>query len=292
MISRGKHRDCFLYEITEQDLLLKTEAVAVYRIGNVLIFPDKKSVVLGNELAKADDIFAAKEYLDDDNPQALAITQRFETEIETLQEKIAQRDELLRDLADTLRSQKSENEALTHQLHDSQMMIATAEQSRNEMVDDLQQVSVDTQMMEAGLQRALEEKARLEAELAFRLTEVVELNLENSELSRQLQQEAVASGATPPPSSAIATKDPAETTQVLTMTSGRQVHVYHEFSTASRPNLTGRFLAAFRLASRVVMIAVFALVLLSVSSVLATAATNHISLGEALDVLLKGSLGA
>jgi hypothetical protein len=290
VISRGKHGEYLLYEVTEQDLLLKSEAVAAYRVGNVLIFADRKSIGFGNELARADDIFAAKEYLETSSPQATALTRRFESELEALREKIDQRDELLRDLADNLRIQKVENELLLQRLQESQELIATAELSRSEMVDDLHQVSAETQMMEANLQRTFDEKAQLEQELASRLTEIVELNLLNSELSRQIQHaDAAGDVGLLAPGSLAAAPEAADGAQVLTMTSGRQVHLYHEFPYTARSGLPGRLSGGVRSVLRIVLVAAAAVAVLLATSVLATAAANQVSLGEALDVLV-GSL--
>jgi hypothetical protein len=200
MIGRGRQGDVYLYEVTEQDLLLDEGIAAAYRAGNVLMFGDRHNVDLGNEFARAEDLAAAREYLsredwrsgwqeDEHLSKLTALKSQIDSRDESLRnltEKIEQRDELLRDLSESLKTQKQDNELLHAQLEWTRTQLAVDELKRNELVDDLQHVSEETHTIESTLERVMDEKFRLEQELAERITDLVELNLQNDDLKRQL----------------------------------------------------------------------------------------------------------
>jgi hypothetical protein len=321
MIGRGKYNDIYLYEVTEQDLLLDNGRENVYRAGTVLMFADRRKVELGSEFARGEDLAAAKEYLDHggwpDNPQrttygsevaALAsqVTLRDES-LRSLTEKIEQRDELLRDLSESLKSQKQDNELLHAQLERARAQLAVDEIRHNELVGDLQNVSAETHTIESTLERVMEEKFKLEQELAERITELVELDLQNDDLRKQISEprpvtdSLLLTGFPPVIPEGIAEGLPdlsypenhsakPDDTRVLTMASGKKIHVLHEFPTA--PPRTVLAHAGHTLTSvlRVLMIVLCAALLLGVASVVTTAQVNGISYGAALDLITK-SLG-
>jgi DNA polymerase III alpha subunit (gram-positive type) len=316
MLGRGKHNDIFLYEITEQDLLLGGGFTVAYKVGNVLMFADKKSVALGAELACADDLEAAKEYLNQKERQGVVsyksrridrasidlrsqIAEK-EENLRCLTEKIEQRDELLRDISETLKSQKQENELLHLQLTQAREQLIVDELVRSELVDDLQTVSKDTHTIESTLEHVLEEKFNLEQELAEKITDLVEMNLQNDDLRKQLNGEAK---RMPSQSNGVQrtraltassqnTADKVELSarpeaQVLTMSSGKRIHVMHEFSDAAK---LGLFAGTKRLlfsCAKILATAVAAVALIMIVSVIATAGTNGISHGDALDLILQ-----
>jgi hypothetical protein len=339
VIGHGRYDGVYLYEVTEQDLLLGIEGATTYHVGNVLMFADKRKVDLGNEFACAEDIAAAKEYLSHERQQSgqaesapesdrteselAALTSRITTQDENvriLTEKIEQRDELLRDLSESLKAQKQDNELLHAQLERARTQLAVDEIKQSELVDDLQHVSAETHTIESTLERVMDEKFRLEQELAERITDLVELNLQNDELRKQLLEPAGASafmaaaepGMSKPeattsaarasearasaamPGTEVTTGDPSDTNnaapdqdvRVLTMASGKRIHVLHEFPTAPKPTFATRTQRAFILAARVVAIMLFAILLLGVASVFATAQVNGISYGMALDLIV------
>lgn len=350
MISRGRYNNLYLYEITEQDLILKNERTAGYHAGNVLIFPDKETIALGYELARADDVATAREYLDAEYalggsraappaqhalatpttpapPQEASYTaqaQLFESQIHDLQTRIEQRDGLLHELASDLKSQQETNELLLSQLASAQTQLEVDRISRDEMVDDLRNVSADIHTVETSLGRTIEEKLLLEQELAERITELLDLNLQNDDLKRQLKPHvqsaskpgpltpaaapnqaatAAPSGApgttgspiaapaeSAPPAAAAAAAPaiaPSSDAQVVTLSSGKQVHIYHEFPPPPRPTAGTRAILTLGSIIRVALISILALILLLALSVVATAHLDNISLGEALDLLLK-----
>jgi hypothetical protein len=380
VISRGRYNNLYLYEITEQDLILKNERTAGYHAGNVLIFPDKETIALGYELARADDVATAREYLDAEYalggsraappaqhalaprqasqapaavatplapstpaappaqhalatpttpapPQEASYTaqaQLFESQIHDLQTRIEQRDGLLHELASDLKSQQETNELLLSQLASAQTQLEVDRISRDEMVDDLRNVSADIHTVETSLGRTIEEKLLLEQELAERITELLDLNLQNDDLKRQLKPHvqsaskpgpltpaaapnqaatAAPSGApgttgspiaapaeSAPPAAAAAAAPaiaPSSDAQVVTLSSGKQVHIYHEFPPPPRPTAGTRAILTLGSIIRVALISILALILLLALSVVATAHLDNISLGEALDLLLK-----
>jgi hypothetical protein len=333
LISRGRHNGLFLYEVTEQDLLLPDYQKGAYRAGNVLIFSDKRNVSLGQELARADDIIAAREYLDSQQQGALieqtaaephpadlaALTAQLRERDERLQDltiKIEQRDELLRDLADNLKNQKQDNELLYAILEATRERLAVEEASREELVDDLQQASAETLNIDSTLERVLEEKFKLEQELAESITELMDMNLRYDDLKRHVDsisanseaadtetsQPATAVGAASNGGSSVSTDSatgsaagsahgvPNPDSQILTMPSGKQIHIYHEFPSAPRPSVASRFNLILRGLARSCGFVVLAALVLLATSIFATAKVNGCSFGEALDLLLK-SLG-
>ena len=343
MIGHGRHNDVYLYEVTEQDLLLGDEARSLYRVGNVLMFTDKRDASLGREFACADDLSAAKEYLDHelwdegqstadgstgaDTANAAAMVSSQDSEpvfrdesLRSLTEKIEQRDELLRDLSESLKSQQQVNGVLHAQLEQARKQLVADELRQSEMVDDLQCVSVETHTIETTLERVVEEKYRLEEELAERITELVDLNLQNDDLRKQLFEthrvtELTAAATAPLTSAAPAASvthvaateaikvraTPVsesterqmtgratyfEDSQIITTASGKQIRIMHEFPLVSKrtlPARIGRFLLS---GLRVAAIILFAVLILGVGSVVVTAHLNNIPYGAALDLIL------
>jgi hypothetical protein len=313
VIGRGKYNDVYLYEVTDQDLLLDTGVPVAYHAGNILMFADRRNVNLGNELVCAEDLAAAKEYLmhggwqsgqteHESDLKLAALASRIRSQDESLQnltEKIDQRDELLRDLSETLKTQKHDNELLHEQLEQARAQLAVDELKHNELVGDLQHISMETHTIEGTLERVMDEKFRLEQELAERITELVELNLQNDDLRKQLVEptrlspssgltEPVADGS-PDEVESLSARDArdAQDARVLTMASGKKIHVLHEFPTAPRQGPVAHAGHVLLSVSRVMAIALCAFLLLSVASVIATAQVNGISYGTALDSIMK-----
>jgi hypothetical protein len=324
VIGRGKHNDVYLYEVTDQDLLLDAGVPVAYCAGNILMFADRRNVNLGNELACAEDLATAKEYLmhggwqsgqteHESDSKLAALTSRIRSQDESLRnltEKIEQRDELLRDLSETLKTQKRDNELLHEQLEQARAQLAVDELKHNELVDDLQHVSMETHTIEGTLERVMDEKFRLEQELAERITELVELNLQNDDLRKQLIEPARLSppplsvGPVEPaaiePATMDVSPDKAESpsaqdaqdvqdARVLTMASGKKIHVLHEFPTAPRQSPVAHAGHVLLSVSRVMAIVLCAILLLSVASIIATAQVNGISYGTALDSIIKST---
>ncbi|MDR0347511.1 MAG: hypothetical protein LBH56_03970 [Coriobacteriales bacterium] len=352
MIGRGRYNDVYLYEVTEQDLLLGEDVAKTYRVGNVLMFMDKRAIDLGAELARAEDLAAAKEYLTQgewhpaqgewqnsrpDYPlqaqtsqeplqaQTDNLASRIASQEESLRElteKIEQRDELLRDLSESLKAQKRDNEFLHEQLEQARAQLAVDEIRHNELVDDLQHVSEETFTIETTLERVIDEKFRLEQELAERITELVEMSLQNDDLKRQLVEPeclgaaaaagaatatagvnaSAGAGATVGTTGGVAMNDEALSlgafgtdedlsvggdSRVLTMSSGKKIHVLHEFPTAPKPTLVSRVSHAFTAIVRVAVIILFATLVLAATSIFATAHVNDISYGAALDLVMQ-----
>jgi hypothetical protein len=340
MIGRGRYNDIHLYEVTEQDLLFDDGVTTTYRAGNVLMFADKRAVTLGAELARADDLAAAKEYLsreltrerqqdDRSKHESQSVSVRLTpTELTSelvsrdeglrkLTEKIEQRDELLKDLSESLKAQKRDNELLYEQLEQARTQLAVDELRHNELVDDLQHVSAETLTIESTLEKVIDERFRLEQELAERITELVELSLQNDDLKKQLDRLEQSVGTSPSPRLAqpVAGTDantdvaggatteavaraaggpdrdggfPAEQNpRVLTMSSGKKIHILHEFPTAPKPTLVTHANHALGTVLRVAAIILFALLALGAASVIATARVNGISYGDALDLIAR-----
>jgi hypothetical protein len=317
VIGRGKYNDVYLYEVTDQDLLLDTGVPVAYHAGNILMFPDRHNVNLGSEFACAEDLTAAKEYLmhggwqsgqteHENDSKLAALASRIRSQDESLRnltEKIEQRDELLRDLSESLKAQKRDNELLHEQLEQARAQLAADELKHNELVDDLQHVSMETHTIEGTLERVMDEKFRLEQELAERITELVELNLQNDDLKKQLIEPARPSSFTGPaepaePAAMDASPDEAEfpsaqdardaqDARVLTMASGKKIHVLHEFPTAPRQSPAAHAGRVLLSVSRIMAIVLCAILLLSIASVTATAQVNGISYGTALDSIMK-----
>lgn len=266
-----------------------------------MIFPEEKSVSFGSELTLAKDIFVAKEHLQDGGSQIIALVQQYSTQIETLQLQINQRDELLRDLSDKLRRKNTENVSLRNNLLEAQDIIATVELSRDEMIVDLTQVSVDTQLLEANLQHAITEKTLLESELASRLTEIVELNMLNNELESQILRENSdrddnttlfdRSDTQELTTSVLGSIQKDKETQAgmsqsLSLSSGREVYIRHQFSGHLRHNLADKVITALRQSCCITLVIVSLLVMIIAASIFVTAAINRSTAGEALDVLI------
>jgi hypothetical protein len=388
MIGRGKYKHVYLYEVTEQDLLLKNSMGPAYCLGNVLMFADRHNVDFGNEFARADDLQAAKEYLDaggglpaaDGRQTAAAPDERGggqgldaagagrreagadatagagagadaaavavgaaagagaagpqddgslqpvggaepssipgSESIASLTQRIEQRDELLRDLSESLKAQREDNQLLHAQLELTRKQLAVGELKHSELVDDLENVSKETHSISSTLERVMEEKFQLESELAEKITELVEAHLQNQDLRRQLEAPPLSTPRTQPaqPVRAAQSPDIMQTTQpgqaaqptmaagdtiqpqpapgaeatVLTMSSGKQIHILHEFpqqAGPSRPGGAGRILMA---AVRVAAILVSLAVIVCVAGIVTTASLNNVSYGEALDMLIGG----
>jgi len=324
MIGRGTFQDVHLYEVTEQDLLLEHQMNQAYRCGNILMFTDRRTVELGRELARADDLHSAREYLNtrcspnlQSNPdyehRLESLTTRITCQDESLKElskQIAQRDELLRDLAETLNIQKQDNELLHVQLAKAHEQLAADELKHSELFDDLQFISGETHAIETALERVMEEKFQLEQELAERITELIELNLQNDDLRKQLDGPLAGPECTPlqghktqerpqgrPQAAGIAAPVRANlpgtvegAARAETMDSGKQIHILHEFPTTTRKSPAAQVnRLAFALLKICVILAV-SLLLLGTASVVATAQVNNISFGTALDLIIE-SLG-
>ena len=317
MIGCGTYQNVYLYEVTEQDLLLKHQMSPPYQCGNILMFPDKRSVELGHEIARADDLHSARVYLDmrssqspqgnPDYEQKLELlTTRITSQDENLRElskQIAQRDELLRDLAENLNIQKQDNELLHVQLTKAHEQLAADELKHSELFNDLQFISRETHTIEAALERVIEEKFQLEQELAERITELIELNLQNDDLRKQIevplanseyapvrslktQKQSQEAGPIAPgiPHSPTTTEG---TTQPETMDSGKQIHILHEFpATPKRSPATHANRLAFAFI-RICVIVAASLLVLGTASVVATAQVNNISFGTALDLIIE-----
>ena len=309
MIGHGKYRDIFLYEVTRQDLLFEPKAASGYSVGNVLMFADKRSVALGREFARADDLSAAREYLDQrtrrdafgdaghEDQLAPQVNMGNEGLLE-LTAQIAQRDELLRDLTETLNAQRQDNELLHRQLAKAHERLAVDELKQNELVGDLQYASSENHTIESALERVMEEKYQLEQELAERITELIELNLQNDELRRHLKepgkptervsgQPAMNGAEAARPSYGKQQEAPATDGRVVTMASGGQIHIFHEFPATPKRPLAARAYRAALSALCVCAIAFAAVLVLGAISVVATAQANNITLGAALDLVLK-----
>ncbi|HBT94734.1 MAG TPA: hypothetical protein DEB24_00810 [Coriobacteriia bacterium] len=331
MIGRGKHNDIFLYEVTGQDLMAGDGVGAGYHVGNILMFADKRKVALGEEFARAEDMDAAKEYLrHKTKTEALwtgkpdrklnelhsQIAER-DANLRELTEKIEQRDELLKDVTETLRVQKQENDFLHLQLELARDQLVVDELKHSELMDDLQNVSKETHTIESTLEHVLEEKFCLEQELAEKITELVELDLQNDDLRRQINETkssslsgsgGVARGssspehneapmpeagenhniATPAPPSTVPAPNADAGEHILTLTSGKQIHVLHEFPKAGKPRTSVRIGQALIFASKLLVAVPSVFLILMAASVFATAQVNGISLGDALDSVIKG----
>ena len=305
--------------------MLEEGATSAYSVGNVLMFADKRMIGLGHELIRADDLQAAKEYLDQKGRQEIQTERDYEQQLAALNSQvvqqeaglaeltlqISQRDELLRDLSETLTSQKLDNELLHAQLLKTREQISVGELKHDELVGDLRIASSETQIIETTLERVMEEKYLLEQELAERITDMVELNLQNDDLRKQLKgpglstttqaaqqdrsaenpqqatpahQQATPQQATPAHEWAA----PQQDTRTLTMASGKQIHILHEFPAAPKVSLLshmGHF--GFTLL-RIIAILAVAVLILGTASVIATAQVNGITFGSALDLILSG----
>ena len=362
LIGRGKHTNLLLFEITEQDLL-ETESLTIeYSVGNVLLFDETQTIGLGAELARADDLSCAIEFLglssedlglnnagvgpgaegvspnaEGVGPSAEGVGQSAEelslgnsaavysetpekTAILELQLRIEQRDGLLSDLNEKLRHQRDEIDLLQLLLDQTQAQLALDAASRDELMDDLKQASANTMVIETNLEQVMEEKFMLEQELAEKITELIESSMTNDNLRRQLNgyREAPASkdqsygdklDGSPPEYQAggsmgsgcpsvspggvtpvsAATAD-ALSAQTLTMSSGKQIHIYHEFPSQPRRGLIQGLNNLGTALLKACALLLLAVAMTLVGSILATSLNNDISYGQALDLILRNVL--
>jgi DNA repair exonuclease SbcCD ATPase subunit len=304
MLSRGRKNDLFLYEVTDQDLVLASSDDQHYAAGNILMFTSRKDIKLGHEIAKADDLATANEYLQNGTELLMRRLRQQEERLSQQAASISSRDTLLHELADDLESQKYSNQLLIAQMEQLREQINIVMLSREEAIDDLEQVSAETHSRELELTRAIEDKLSLEQELAAMITDLVELNAQNDDLKRRLDNSAVplsAKDADPLygqyalQNQANQAKDGktaaagADFDETLTLSSGKRIHIYHDFPTLQKsPGMSLRNFAGGVLRGLAIAVAC-ALVLLFVS-VLATANLNGLSLGAALDLIVR-SLG-
>ena len=359
MIGRGKYRDIHLYEVTRQDLLFETKADPPYDAGNILMFSDRRSIALGRESARARNLQAAKEYLDERRPldahpniaessrpsahqyshpntspstspsaslgaspsaslgaqptttepqRAAQLASRLslqEKTLEELSEKITQRDQLLRELTERLHSQRQDNELLQGRLSNANEQLAEGELKYGELVDDLHNASKKTQNLEATLEQVTEEKYQLEQELAERITDLLELNLKNDDLSRRLEQSARSAKndtkqptsarpiSTQPASAKPASAQPEKQqamkadTRVITLASGDEVHILHEFPEPPKRPLSQRALHILFSVLRSCGVILAAVLVLIAAGVITTSYLNDISYASAFDLMVK-----
>lgn len=292
MLYKGKRDGIYFYELTESDLIWDEPKHKHYRVGNVLLFTDKKQIALGLEQVKADDLATAYDYLDGNiheshssgpySPEAFALLKE---QLERSEAHLQQRDDLLRDLSADLESQRNSNQVLIAQLEHMREQISIEKISRDEVIDDLEVASAETFRKDQELQETLEAKTQLEQELAARICELLELDSANSDLQKRLQEQVMPENQAPSPS-VNSSEGSMPTAQILTSTSGKQIHVYHEFpsSKAGIPRRAGSSLGGLL---RVIGFILLALLIFVLGSVVATAALNDISLGEALDTTLS-----
>ncbi|MDR2956861.1 MAG: hypothetical protein LBU61_01585, partial [Coriobacteriales bacterium] len=223
----------------------------------------------------------------------------------------------LSELNDRLRLQKDENELLQLLLDQTQTQVALNAASQDELIEDLKQASANTMVIEGSLEKIMEEKFQLEQELAEKITELMESSMANDDLRRQLdgkqeseigQQDSFAPPTGQPVTTAVSqpvmpTIDPAllpttcqpnlpvsatepATNQVLTMSSGKQIYVYHEFPALARRSPTDRIKSFSWSFVKTCTLLAAAVLLTLVGSVFATSLNNGISYGEALDLIL------
>jgi regulator of replication initiation timing len=389
MIKRGRHNDVLLFEITDQDLLETGAFSSSYNSGNILLFTNQQSICIGQELARADDLACALEFLGDgqlfveagfgsenlpatpptappatppttaennplldssliasinslsfqpttcqtavsclppensvSEPASPPPAALVDQQINELNHRIEQRDGLLHDLSEQLQQQKEENELLNLMLEHTQSQLMQDAASRDELMDDLQQASSNTYVIENNLERIMEEKFLLEQELAEKITQLMESSMANDDLRRRLDNQpdsntnetaAVANDANEVAadekavggSAAVAVANnqqdsaaatfltdnlqvaqPPEANQVLTMSGGKQIHIYHEFPVAKRQPLAQIRSFSRGLLQTATILLLFAILTLA-GSVLATSWTNSISYGQALDLIFR-----
>lgn len=301
MLYKGKRNGYYLYELTEADLVLHASGQKDYHAGNVLLFSHKRQISLGLEAVKADDYETALAYLN--KSEDFDEIAREEQALTVLKQQLAQseaslkhRDGLLQDLTADLASQRSSNDMLIAQLETLREQIQLERITRSEVIGDLEFASAETLRKEQQLQEAIDAKTKLEQELAERICELLELNFANEDLQKTLEEQMTHTSFEPPSSLQKKAKtavedhgaDPA-TTQTLTLPSGKQIQIYHEFGNAQqtrRIKSSAMFWGILRIFA---LLAVAALLLIA-TSVVATAYFNDLSFGEALDVFLKALL--
>ncbi|MDR3135961.1 MAG: hypothetical protein LBU07_00760 [Coriobacteriales bacterium] len=353
MLSRGRRDNLYLYELTEQDLVLQDAQEGDYAVGNIVIFSNKKDIALGREIAKADDLATAHEYLKNSTELLVRHLRSLEARLSEQSANIDGRDTLLRELAEDLESQRYSNQLLITQLEQLKEQVNIERLSREEVVDDLEQISAATYSKDIELSRVIEDKLTLEQELAAMIADLIELNAQNEDLKRRLEKPLSAEDSLPeialldstikslptedksckPPalqagSSSTSVSAAAPTAaahgpggaalpgstspgtnasadghaaagsdaaagagfdEVVTMSSGKQIHLYYDVpllqngrrhSAGNRVTSIARFFLTLLVAAAVILVA----------SILATASMNDMSLGAALDSILK-SLG-
>ncbi|MDR2035733.1 MAG: hypothetical protein LBP91_03560 [Coriobacteriales bacterium] len=290
MLYKGKHVGYYLYELTEPDLIWGDVPPHRYKVGNVLLFANKKDVALGAELVKADDLPTALTYLESNfevscEADSANSLDSLELQLAETKTNIAKRDELLRELSSDLESQRYSNQLLIAQLENLREQISIEQLTRNEVMGDLEVVSAETFRKDQELQNAIEAKTKLEQELAERICELLELDSANTELQKRLKESSPAIDA---PKSG-AGEPAASVGQVYTLPSGKQIQVYHEFP-ASKGHRRARGFAALAGLLRVLGLVVIGVLIFIAGSVLATAKLNGLSPGEALDLTLKALL--
>jgi hypothetical protein len=376
MIGRGRHNEILIFEMTEQDLLDGGAFPSTYQAGNVLLFDSNQDIQIGLELARADDLACALEFLgeqpdlvdkgvaagqegaapiDEADPQGASgslatekpsqpspiLSSRYldaQEEVRLLNQRIEQRDGLLSEMVEKLRLQREENELLSLLLEQTTSQLALDAASRDELLDDLQLASANTMLIETNLEHVMEERFQLEQELAEKITDLIETSMVNDDLRRRLDSltepsleagdmapeaqddwawlddcnalaglaspsvqaspcELPASHSRPAPGEPrplplpgpIIASEP-DVGQVVTMSGGKQIHIYHEFPSLNRRSLGDRTLAFGRTLSRIVAALLLIAALTLAASVIATSLINDISYGQALDLILKNTL--
>jgi hypothetical protein len=340
LISRGSQSDIFLFEVTEQDLLDTGGLPVRYRAGDILLFDSREHARLGQEFARADDLASAREFLKEQPTASMSApkseSSTLNAEIELLKERISQRDGLLIDLSDELRLEREQNELLKLLLEQTEYQIELDAASRDEMIGDLEQASSEHRNATNSLERTLEEKFELEQELAERITELLDLNLQNDDLQRRLEASANKTPKETAGSAAVSDSAPGDSApgdlalgdtllgdlalgdgtlgdalpdsalldttssrftasdsskiipgQFLTMSNGKQIHIYHEFPRLPKRSIKQRLLSALAFVLRTVIVVLLAIILVFLGSALATSLANQISFGSAIDLLLR-----
>lgn len=302
MLYKGKRDGYYLYELTETDLIWQTQGRNNYHLGNVLLFKDKKHIELGKELMKADDLETALDYLEN-GPGVLSTTAEehkgliadLKKQLAQTEANLGQRDELLHDLSDDLESQRYSNQVLIAQLENLREQISIEQITRDEVLGDLEVASAETYRKDVELQKAIDAKTQLEQELAERICELLELDSANTELQKRLQNQkaeetsSVLMNEEPQSIDPQQAKDPGFATQVYTMSSGKQIQIYHEFPKARNKRWRSGT-AVFSGLTRVLIFVILGVFIFLAGSTVATAELNGISLGEALDLTLSALL--
>jgi len=296
MLFKGKHDGYYLYELTDTDLIWEDTPKDHYLLGNVLLFDNKNNIALGSELVKADDLDTALSYLELGLENASFAYHSSQDPPELLQQQLAdakasigKRDELLRDLTSDLESQRYSNRMLIAQLENLREQVSIEKVTRNEVLGDLEYVSAETYRKDQELEKAIDAKNQLEQELAARICELLELDSANADLQKRLEQRDFDESGPLQKHSASPThidQPDSPIGMVYTMPSGKQIHIYHEFTPTNHKSRK-RMLSALRGFLRFfLMIFIGGLVFLA-GSVIATARLNSLTWGEALDITLK-----
>jgi hypothetical protein len=104
-----------------------------------------------------------------------------------------------------------------------------------------------------------------------------------------LAQTPATSIVAPPAQQNVPSASSENTGDVLTVTSGKQIHIYHDFPTLAKGG-SGWWNTLGSNGIRIVVLIIVILAIALSASVIATARINEVSLGESLDLVLK-SLG-